>query len=258
MRDKIVFSTYFCGTLGKEFVVPVLASTKGNIVYVYPNAQMSILEFLNERKNTKTIMKKVSGECGDGIYLIEWLQDEFTVNHKKMEMDEFISEISEAEYIIQDFIEQHEALRMINPSCVNTIRFVTISVNNEIHYFAHFLRFGVGESVNDNRATGGYAVNISDQGKLDSLAIGHNNSIKEHPNTGVIFEGYQLPFWEETKKLVTKAHEQLKDIKSIGWDIAITSRGPVLLEGNDNWEICGPQDMEGGLKARWKEFHNKE
>lgn len=116
----------------------------------------------------------------------------------------------------------------------------------------------MGESVNDNRATGGYAVNISNQGKLDSLALGHNNSIKEHPNTGVIFEGYQLPFWEETKKLVTKAHEQLKDIKSIGWDIAITPSGPVLLEGNDNWEICGSQNMEGGLKARSKEFHSKE
>ena len=42
-------------------------------------------------------------------------------------------------------------------------------------------------------------------------------------------------------------------------DIAIVNyENPVLLEGNDNWEICGPQNMEGGLKARSKEFHSKE
>lgn len=75
-----------------------------------------------------------------------------------------------------------------------------------------------------------------------------------HPNTGVVFKDYQLPYWNEVIEVVKLMHSYLKDIKSIGWDVAITPNGPVLIEGNDNWEIGGPQDMEGGLKKRWYEM----
>ena len=32
-------------------------------------------------------------------------------------------------------------------------------------------------------------------------------------------------------------HKHLYNIRSIGWDSAITPEGPVFIEGNDNWEI---------------------
>ena len=38
-------------------------------------------------------------------------------------------------------------------------------------------------------------------------------------------------------------HSMLKDIHSIGWDIAIGENGPIFIEGNDNWEALG----EGNL-----------
>ena len=38
--------------------------------------------------------------------------------------------------------------------------------------------------------------------------------------------------------------------------VVITENGPVLLEGNDDWEIGGPQDTYGGLKQRWLEQVN--
>ena len=39
--------------------------------------------------------------------------------------------------------------------------------------------------------------------------------------------------------------------------IVITPNGPVILEGNDDWEIGGPQDTSGGLKKRWIELTKK-
>ena len=70
----------------------------------------------------------------------------------------------------------------------------------------------------------------------------------------MVFEGFRIPYWNEVRELVKNVHAKLPDIRSIGWDVAITPNGPVLIEGNDNWEIGGPQDMEGGLKQRWNKM----
>ena len=40
-----------------------------------------------------------------------------------------------------------------------------------------------------------------------------------------------------------------------GADIGETTPGgPIILEGNDDWEIGGPQDTGGGLRQRWMEL----
>ncbi len=45
----------------------------------------------------------------------------------------------------------------------------------------------------------------------------------------------------------------LPGMQSVGWDIAIGENGPVFIEGNDNWEINGPQICNGGLKKLYDE-----
>ena len=255
LRDKSLFAAFVSETVGREYSVPVLASTDGRYANVYCKNRMPLEEYLSTRKDRDTILKKVDGECGDGVYLLSYSNGAWQVNHKKIEIADFIKQIEKSIYIIQDRVIQHEKLNQINPSCVNTIRFVTILDNEKrAQEFAHFLRIGVGDSIKDNRATGGYAVNINSVGVLASRAIGHHDSITVHPDTGTVFDGFQIPFWDEVRDLVKRVHEQLPDIKSIGWDVAITPNGPVLIEGNDNWEMGGPQDMEGGLRERWNKM----
>lgn len=256
LRDKTLFAAFIGETLGCQYVVPVIASTCGKEAYIFRRGRIHLLTLLEERKDKSTILKKVNGECGDGIYLLENISGVWYVNREKTDINSLIHRIESSEYIVQDKVEQHEALNAINPSCVNTIRFVTIvDKQGKAQVFSHFLRVGTGNTVKDNRATGGYAVNILKDGTLSGRAIGHRDSIMVHPNTGLVFDGYKLPYWDEVVELVCCAHEQLPEIKSIGWDVAITPQGPVLIEGNDNWEIGGPQDMEGGLKKRWEEFN---
>ena len=43
----------------------------------------------------------------------------------------------------------------------------------------------------------------------------------------------------KVKELVINANKQFYKLESIGWDIVITPNGPVILEGNDDWEIGG-------------------
>ncbi|MAD74806.1 MAG: hypothetical protein CML20_08475 [Rheinheimera sp.] len=55
------------------------------------------------------------------------------------------------------------------------------------------------------------------------------------PHTANKIEGFMLPFWSETKELITRAHLSFENLPSIGWDVAITENGPIIIEGNTNY-----------------------
>lgn len=53
-----------------------------------------------------------------------------------------------------------------------------------------------------------------------------------HPATGARIAGRVLPCWPETVAMVAKAAALFPDRIMIGFDVAITDRGPVIIEGN--------------------------
>lgn len=61
--------------------------------------------------------------------------------------------------------------------------------------------------------------------------------VKSHPESGCVFKGMKLPDYEKGLALCLRAHALLPRLKSIGWDVAFTPQGQILIEGNDDWEI---------------------
>lgn len=53
-----------------------------------------------------------------------------------------------------------------------------------------------------------------------------------HPGTDIKMTGRVIPFWSEVIRLCINAAFKLKECKFIGWDVAITEKGPLLIEGN--------------------------
>ncbi len=63
-----------------------------------------------------------------------------------------------------------------------------------------------------------------------------------HPVTGKPVEGVILPFWPQVKATALAAHRTLTmDRLLIGWDIAVTPTGPLILEGNVLPDVTFPQ-----------------
>jgi hypothetical protein len=54
----------------------------------------------------------------------------------------------------------------------------------------------------------------------------------QHPVTGVQVTGRVLTAWPDIRVLATGAHQVFSDRMLVGWDIALTPSGPVILEGN--------------------------
>lgn len=91
-----------------------------------------------------------------------------------------------------------------------------------------------------------YGVPIDlDSGRLGALSSDRLASCAlrfgRHPVTGRAVEGRVLQTWPAIRELALDAHRAFSHRILVGWDIAMTDEGPVLLEGNVNLDIMFPQ-----------------
>ena len=260
LRDKYMFSCYLSSAIGEKYIPKTIGQIRDDMVEVQDTKEIvSIEEFFSQDRHL--ICKKIDGECADCVMLLTSHDGKITNGSEPITIREIEDAAHGGRMLLQEVVTQHEDVDRINPYCINTIRIITLrSDSGKIHVFAASIRLGtVKDSFVDNRAVGGAAVGIDENGKLKKYGFQHakyGTKISQHPVTGTVFEGYQLPYWNEVVDLVKKAHRAIINVQSIGWDVAITPIGPVLIEGNDNWEIANPQDAHGGLKKRWYELLN--
>ena len=162
------------------------------------------------------------------------------------------------EYILQEGITNHHHIAKLYANSLNTIRCVTVSDGYNVSSFAAVLRIGTQASGNvDNVSSGGLCVGIEHDGTL--LKYGNYDDyyklkVLEHPDTKVIFNGFKIPSFKEAIDVALKAHSCIKEIPSIGWDIAITETTPLLIEANYDWGLQIMQMCHGGLKKDWERF----
>lgn len=68
-------------------------------------------------------------------------------------------------------------------------------------------------------------------------AVKKIGSIKyeNHPITKTLILGFKIPFWDEIVEMITEAAWIVPQVRTVGWDVAVTQEGPLIIEGNDNW-----------------------
>jgi hypothetical protein len=153
--------------------------------------------------------------------------------------------------IHEELLVQHSEINKVNPYCINTLRIETfIDDFGEVNIMSAFMRFGVGESIVDNGHSGGIFVGINmAEGTLKELANEEahfgNRVYLQHPNTGFHFKNFIVPHFKEACDLVLKATGYLPD-RYIGWDIAITEDGPVIIEANERPDLFMSDVAYGG------------
>lgn len=199
------------------------------------NTEISFDEFSSIFNNTaKIIYKPIAGNRGKGIKAFE-----ISDNNIRDVYDELQSY---PEGVVEAFVSQHSELRKLFPDAVNTVRLVSISSNKksvtsngkkmDIAYAA--LRIGNGTSVVDNFHSGGMAAAIDiETGRLVTDAADMNGNVfSSHPVTGTQIKGFCVPYFEEAVKMVEDAISKNGIEGYLGWDIAISEDGPVLIEVN--------------------------
>lgn len=192
--------------------------------YSKENTLEEITKFI---KNNKEIMKKpISGLGGANV---EKLQ---TKDIKDISI--FYETMKQENFLIEEVIKQHKEWAKLNPSSINTIRVVTKCVNGKSDILFAAARIGTSNSVVDNFHSGGVGVNINiTKGILQGKAIDKKNNESEFtPSTNIKVDGYEIPYWNEIIKMTKSAAKVNQNVNIVGWDVAITPTGPVIIEGN--------------------------
>ncbi|MBQ8134340.1 MAG: hexapeptide transferase [Clostridia bacterium] len=134
--------------------------------------------------------------------------------------------------LIETFILQHPDMNVMYEGSVNTLRMFTFCKEGKGCFLQAILKIGNGGVV-DNFSSGGMYTFVDDDGIVEVPAIDKDDQqYTRHPITGTKIIGFEVPMFAQAVDLVKKAAEVVPQVAYIGWDVAISEDGPVIIEGN--------------------------
>ena len=187
-------------------------------------------------RNDDLICKPLEGSSGVGI-------ERHTKEEWRGREEAFLQELRDKKIgIVEERVIQHSKMAEMCPTSVNTIRIATLLGDKKQGIVYAFLRMGNGK-VMDNVDQGGMAARIDlESGTL--LTVGadkQGNTYTEHPMTHTPIIGFQIPYFKEACDMCLKAAQKVPQMRFVAWDVAITEKGPVFIEGNSFPSHAVPQ-----------------
>ncbi len=164
------------------------------------------------------------------------------------------------QFLIEDTIIQHDKMNELYQGSINTLRMVTLVKDGKANFMYALIRMGQKGSAVDNISSGGMYAPVNENGIITHGAFCDKEGIchSVHPTSGTSLIGFEIPYFKEAVELVKKAALVIDGMKYVGWDVAITPTGPILVEGNnfpsyDMVQNYRHRDTDEGIKARFEE-----
>lgn len=152
------------------------------------------------------------------------------------------------QFLVEELLGQHLRMAALNPSSVNTLRIVTYLDGDRVHLLAAVLKMGNGGPI-DNFSHGGMYTMLDADGVARHAAFdGAGDTFDVHPATGTPIVGFAVPLYDRVLDLVERLAREVPEMRYIGWDIAITPDGPVVIEGNYNTGVFQPKPSVSGIR----------
>lgn len=190
--------------------------------------------------------KPTDGDSGVGI-------KKYYINNYKIEDLYEIIKTSKIG-LLEETIQQHPKMMTLNPDAVSTIRFMVLKHESGSKILFSSIRTSITKgSVVDNAGAGGCFASINvDDGEIcrnayseciafktftkDLKPLISKDGIEKHPLTGTKFNGFKIPYYNEAKEMVLEVanHINFYNRRLLGFDIAITENGPIIVEVNAN------------------------
>jgi glutathione synthase/RimK-type ligase-like ATP-grasp enzyme len=247
IAPEYVVKTYFIFQ-GKDVIAPLKLEESDNL-----KRQLLCL------KDGKYVCKSVIGSYGNSILFVKKINDEIIFNDGEIGFAEFVNITKDEPYLLQEYIEQSKVMKELNGDSVNTVRIVSTRWNENTNILAAMVRIGRKGVHIDNASNGGVFVGIDvTTGCLNKYGYSYDSCrTTKHPDSGVEYSGFRIPYWKECISIIKKLHPIIFGLATIGWDIAITENGPIVVEINWNYSIKGLQIANGGIKRKWEDLKCK-
>ena len=237
LNDKIEFDTIFSDLLKRRFLDLRKTDAAG------------LRDFC---AGTEAIFCKPAGLCGgEGIQrLITADIDDYDALYDRL--------VKGGQLLIEEPIRQHPDMNKLCPDSVNTVRIVTLVTAQGAQMVYALVRMGMGGVCVDNVSSGGMYAPVNEHGQLYRPAFCDKTGkyYERHPVTGTEIMGFQIPLFDQALELCRTASRRVH-LKYIGWDVAITPDGPVLVEGNNlpGYDMCqNAGHVDEGMLPRFEKL----
>ncbi|AMN45104.1 sugar-transfer associated ATP-grasp domain-containing protein [Rhodoplanes sp. Z2-YC6860] len=251
--------------------IPVLGIYTENLAspsqHVIANAE-ALKAFLRRPEHYPMFGKPIEGIQSIGsIGLAQYDSGEDrleTIGGENILVDDFASDVLNnfsQGYLFQKFLSPHPVIREVCGNRLATARIVTLARDGEPSVFRACWKIPSGSNMADNYWRPGNLLAQIDvtTGKVLRAMSGTGLEFachSEHPDTKAPLIGMTLPRWDDLKQTAIEAARLLRHMPLIGFDMAMSETGPVVVEMNYNPDFLLNQlaDGRGVLDAEFSAF----
>jgi len=211
------------------------------------------------------VFKPARGSNGDGVCVFERSDKDFVGADGRIYNTDAMwrlmcSETFRTGLIIQERLFNHEDLALLTASrFLQTIRVCTFVDAGGLPDILHaHLKLTARDAAIDNFGvglSGSLQCCIDPESGVLQRAVRLRSCgsglefVERHPETGSVFGGFVLPEWQRFREVITRAALCFLPVRAIGWDVALTPLGPVVVEGNIWWGPNNPHRNMDKVRA---------
>jgi len=161
-------------------------------------------------------------------------------NGNVVSLDSFLSEIKSkfsGNYLFQSCVERHPTIAEMTGGGLSTIRLVTLDDGTGAKPWRAAAKLTSPQTVADNFWRAGNLLSAVDikTGELSKALTKtgiEGTFVAHHPDTGAQIEGVAIPYWDQVLKVTQDVASLFPRTLLIGFDVAITPDGPMVIEAN--------------------------
>ena len=209
--------------------------------------------YLSDRLTEDFIIKDKDGAYGSGFRAFHRTGDAFrpALGGDAYNIDGLLSALSSLQEVSDVIIQKRlfddprlatlSGRRGLQTMRINTL----LDQAGHVSILFYMIKILAGTTITDNFSMGTtgnlIAYGDSNEGILRGAVNIHEcgsgmKDVIAHPDTGVVFDGFRLPFWSEAMELVKTGQRCFPNLRTLGWDVALTENGPVIIEANSRWD----------------------
>ncbi len=227
LLDKNLLEVLFPNTKQLKSVVKNI-----NGFYYNGSTRISEKEAIDICNTHDRLVIKPSIESGGGKDVIGFRIKDKITDYKDMSLKHLLREF-EKDFIVQEILEQHEDMKTLNESSLNSIRILSYLREDGVHVLSSIVRIGRAGAFTDNSSSGGMSCGINEDGSLKGYGFNQAGNQRFITDSGTHLNQVVIPAFDKAKELIKAAHINVPYFKLIAWDVAIDrNKEPVLIEYN--------------------------
>ncbi|MFK7936010.1 MAG: sugar-transfer associated ATP-grasp domain-containing protein [Saprospiraceae bacterium] len=179
-------------------------------------------------------------QAASDTYCLIAEKEEQGIKQREVILSQLNQQFEQREYIVQPLLENSLAMRQLcQTDRMTTLRIISAYQHSEVQIISAILEVPRADNRCFYRLI---AIDINSGETVQRLLGQHLQPLNEtQEQWRQQLANQPIPAWQSIVTVVQRAHRLCNDYATIGWDVAVTTEGVKLVEGNVGWGVKNHQ-----------------